>query len=155
MKNTVIKLFMSLIMLFVSSSLFAAEPVSKSYFSSVAIGGMDTTAYHLPDVQKQHKAVMGDSQFTVEWKGAKWHFASQASADKFAADPARYRPQYNGFCSNALSLGEGLIKTDGTVWEFFGGNLHLFYAERGRQRWLNGDWEGYKVQADKAWAELK
>jgi len=114
MKNTVIKLFMSLIMLFVSSSLFAAEPVSKSYFSSVAIGGMDTTAYHLPDVQKQHKAVMG-----------------------------------------ALSLGEGLIKTDGTVWEFFGGNLHLFYAERGRQRWLNGDWEAYKVQADKAWAELK
>jgi YHS domain-containing protein len=150
MKN----IFITLFMLFVSSSIFAAEPVSKGYFVSVAIGGMDTVAYHLPEVQKAHKAVMGDSQFTVKWKEAEWHFASQASADKFAADPERYQPQYNGFCSNALSLGEGLIKTDGTVWEFFGGNLHLFYAERGRERWLNGDWKTYKQQADAAWAEL-
>ena len=155
MKNIALRLVTTLFMLFVSSSLFAAEPVSKSYFGSVAIGGMDTAAYHQTEVQKAHKAVMGDSQFTVEWKGAKWHFASQASADKFAADPERYQPQYNGFCSNALSLGEGLIKTDGTVWEFFGGNLHLFYAERGRQRWLNGDWKAYKVQADQAWLALQ
>ena len=67
MKN----IFITLVMLFVSSSLLAAEPVSKSYFGSVAIGGMDTAAYHLPEVQKAHKAVMGDSQFTVEWKDAK------------------------------------------------------------------------------------
>jgi len=155
MKNRAVRFVITLIMLFVSHTLLAAEPVSKSYFGSVAIGGMDTAAYHLPEVQEQHKAVMGDSQFMVEWKGAKWHFASQASADKFASDPEGYQPLYNGFCSNALSLGEGLIKTDGTVWEFFGGNLHLFYAERGRQRWLNGDWEAYKQQADKAWSELK
>ncbi len=73
----------------------------------------------------------------------------------FAADPERYAPLYNGHCSNALSLGEGLVATDGTVWEFFGENLHLFYAERGRQRWLNGDWESYKVTADTAWEELR
>lgn len=151
MKN----IFITLVMLFVSSALFAAEPVSQSYFGSVAIGGMDTAAYHLPQVQKEHKAVMGDSKFTVKWKGAKWRFASQASADKFASDPELYQPLYNGFCSNALSLGEGLIKTDGTVWDFFGGKLHLFYAESGRQRWLSGDWKAYKVQADKAWAELQ
>ncbi len=57
-------------------------------------------------------------------------------------------------CFNALSLGEGLIKTDGTVWDLFGGKLHLFYTERGRHRWLNGNWKAYKVQADKTWADL-
>lgn len=151
MKNV----FVCLIMLFISNAVFAGEPVSKSYFGSVAIGGIDTTAYYLPQVQKEHKEVVGESQFTVEWKEAKWHFASQHSADKFASDPERYQPHYNGFCSNALSLGEGLITTDGTVWEFFGDELHLFYAERGRQRWLKGDWKLYKKQADNAWAELR
>ena len=144
----------SLVILFISNSAFADEPVSKSYLSSVAIGGVDTTSYHQPEVRLEHKEIIGNSKFTVEWKKAKWHFASQQSADKFASDPSLYQPQYNGFCSNALSLGEGLIKTDGTVWEFFDESLHLFYAERGRQRWLNGDWRKYKQVADKAWIDL-
>jgi YHS domain-containing protein len=143
-----------LIILLVSSTVAAVEPVSKSYFGSVAIGGVDAFSYHLPEVRKAHKVMLGDGQFMVEWKGAKWHFASQQSADKFSSDPERYQPTYNGFCSNALSLGEGLIKTDGRVWEFFGETLHLFYAERGRQRWLQGDWETYKKEADNAWGLL-
>ena len=148
------RIFSTLIILFVSSAVFAGEPVSKSYLGSVAIGGVDTTAYHLLKVRKEHQTIMGNSKFTVDWKEAKWHFASQQSADKFASDPERYQPQYNGFCSNALSLGEGLVKTDGTIWEFFGDGLHLFYAERGRQRWLKGDWKTYKQEADTAWGVL-
>jgi YHS domain-containing protein len=148
------KILINLLMLFVASTVFAAEPVSKSDPGSVAIGGIDTTAYHLQKVREEHKAVMGNSEFTVEWNAAKWHFASQQSADKFTSDPERYRPQYNGFCSNALSLGRRLVKTDGTVWEFFGDDLHLFYAEKGRQRWLNGDWKTYKQEANKSWAVL-
>jgi hypothetical protein len=46
MKNV----FITLIILFVSSAVFAGEPVSKSYFGSIAIGGIDTTAYHLLQV---------------------------------------------------------------------------------------------------------
>ena len=86
--------------------------------------------------------------------GVPWRFASKASADKFAANPAAYVPQYNGHCSNALSQGEGLISTNGSVWEFFGDKLHLFYAERGRQRWLTGDWQAFRQQADKAWQDI-
>lgn len=148
------KVMITMIILWTSSVVWAGEPVSKSYLGGVAIGGVDTTAYHLPAVRESHLEIMGSSKFTVEWKEAKWHFASSQAAAKFAADPARYQPQYNGFCSNALSSGEGLIATDGTTWEFFGERLHLFYAERGRQRWLHGDWQAYKKVADKAWAEL-
>jgi hypothetical protein len=149
------KYLIALAVLFASFSSFADEPVSKSYWGSKAIGGHDTVEYHSDDVRTQHKEVAGNKRFVVEWNNAQWLFASQESADKFAADPERYRPLYNGFCSNALSLGEGLISTDGTVWEFFGDNLHLFYAERGRQRWLEGDWKAYKVEADSAWSTLR
>lgn len=148
------KFFIGLIMLFVTSTVLGAEPVSKSYFGSVAIGGVDTTSYHLVKVREQHQEMLGDSNYTVEWNGADWHFASQKSADKFSSDPQRYKPNYNGFCANALSIGEGLVKTDGSTWEFFDEQLYLFYAEAGRQRWLKGNWTSYKYQADNAWLKL-
>ncbi len=129
----------------------AAEPVSTGFFSSTAIGGQDTVSYFAPEVRKAHQVLSGDKRFEVQHLGASWRFASRESADKFAADPARYVPNYNGHCANALSLGEGLIATDGKVWEFFGDQLFLFYAERGRQRWLDGDWKAYRAQADTAW----
>jgi YHS domain-containing protein len=132
----------------------AAEPVSKSRFAGVAIGGHDSVAYHSLESAPQQNAVKGSKGYTVEYKGAKWRFASKVSADLFAADPERYQPAYNGHCANALSLGNGLVKTDGTHWEIFEDQLYLFYAGAGRERWLDGNWQDYKVDADTAWATL-
>jgi YHS domain-containing protein len=132
----------------------AAEPVSTHWLTGAIIGGKDAVSYYESANKKAHKEVEGSTTFTVQHLGHAWRFASQASADRFAANPSAYVPQYNGFCSNALASDEGLINTNGEVWEFFGNKLHLFYAERGRQRWLNGDWQAYKKIADKAWAGL-
>ena len=132
----------------------AAEPVSTGWANGVAIGGKDAVSYYSADVRASHRVVEGDSTFTVQYLGVPWRFASKASADKFSANPAAYVPQYNGHCSNALALGEGLFSTSGAVWEFFDNKLHLFFAERGRQRWLNGDWKAYRLQADKAWQDI-
>ncbi len=129
----------------------AAEPVSTGFFGNTAIGGHDTVSYHTPAVRQAHAVLAGESRFEVRYLGASWRFASRESADRFAADPARYVPHYNGHCANALSLGEGLVTTNGKVWEFFGDALFLFYAEAGRQRWLTGDWKAYRAQADAAW----
>ncbi|MEH6473146.1 MAG: YHS domain-containing (seleno)protein [Halopseudomonas sp.] len=148
------RILMSLVVFMAVNTSFAASPVSTGHWGSTAIGGHDSVAYHAATVRTEHAEIKGDKRYLVEWHSAEWYFASQASADKFAADPQRYRPEYNGHCSNALSLGEGLIATDGTVWEFFDDKLHLFYAERGRQRWLTGDWQAYRDEADRAWQRL-
>jgi YHS domain-containing protein len=140
--------------LFLPLSLWAAEPVSTGRFSNTAIGGKDTVSYHDASVRQSHRVAEGDGRFEVKYLGATWRFASRESADRFAADPAAYVPRYNGHCANALSLGEGLVNTDGSVWEFFGDRLHLFYAERGRQRWLGGDWRAYQRDADAAWEAI-
>ena len=132
----------------------AAEPVSTGRMNGAAIGGKDAVSYYSAEAKASHQVEVGSSTFTVQYLGVPWRFASKVSADKFAANPAAYVPQYNGHCSNGLSLGEGLIPTSGAVWEFFDHKLHLFYAERGRQRWLNGDWKTYRQQADKAWQDL-
>lgn len=132
----------------------AAEPVSKSRFGGVAIGGKDTVAYHTLERSPQASAIGGAKSFVVKHKGAKWRFADQATADQFADDPEKYSPAYNGHCANALSLGEGLIRTDGTHWEIYEDNLYLFYAAKGRARWNDGNWKRYKVESDAAWAAL-
>ncbi len=137
-----------------ASHAFAAEPVSASGLGRLAIGGKDPVSYRASKTANQHSVASGERRFEVEYLGATWRFASKESADKFAADPAAYVPRYNGHCANALSLGEGLIETGGEVWEFFGDDLHLFYAERGRQRWLKGDWKQYQSEADAAWQAI-
>lgn len=138
-----------------SVTVMAAEPVSKSGDGDVAIGGHDTVAYHSLERAPQEKAVSGEKTYVVEYKGAKWRFADKASADKFAAEPDKYTPAYNGHCANALSIGNGLVKTDGTHWEIFGDQLYLFFAARGRTRWTEGQWQSFKVDADTAWEKLK
>ena len=143
-----------LMALFIVGTASAAEPVSTHWRTGSAIGGKDAVSYYDKTNQKNHKELEGSPAFTVQHLGHTWRFASQASADRFAAHPSAYVPQYNGFCSNALASDEGLINTNGEVWEFFGDQLHLFYAERGRQRWLNGDWRVFKKKADQAWAAL-
>ncbi len=137
------------------TDLAAAEPVSKSSSGGVAIGGHDAVAYHSLARQPQQKAIGGVETFTVEYKGANWHFASKESAERFAASPDDFAPAYNGFCANALSIGNGLVKTDGTHWEIFESQLYLYFAGRGRKRWLDGNWKTYKAAADAEWQKLK
>ncbi len=144
LRNTFVAILLSLAIATIN-----AEPVSTGWANNTAIGGHDIVAYHESSPQK------GSKSYLVKWNGADWRFASQESADKFAANPELYKPQYNGFCSNGLSLNEGLIPTNGKVYEFFDGKLHMFFSERGRKRWLEGDWKQYKKEADDAWNQLK
>ena len=150
-----LKSFVVIILTGLSSGLFAASegPVSQSLFG-VAIGGMDPVAYHEPVATVSRPAVPGRKTWTHEWRGAKWRFSSKENFEKFRADPERFRPAYGGHCANALSLGEGLIKTDGSHWEIFDDRLFLFFASRGRERWTGGDWAAFRRQADRAWLDI-
>jgi len=153
--RTLVLGFVSLAFLTVGAISHAAEPVAKNKKSGVAIGGHDSVAYHSLARAPQDKAKGGKKTFVVEYLGAKWQFASQESADLFKANPEKYQPAYNGHCANALSLGKGLVKTNGKVWEIYGDQLYLFYAKKGRKRWVSaGDITEYKKVADSEWARL-
>ncbi len=145
---------LGLFMVMFSVSLYAAEPVSKSRLGGVAIGGHDSVGYHSLAREPQDTAIKGAKTYTVKYKGANWRFLSEESSELFEANPEKYSPAYNGHCANALSLGNGLVRTDGTHWEIFEDKLYLFYAAAGRDRWTDGNWKDYKVDSDAAWAKL-
>ena len=130
----------------------AAEPVSTGWLDDTAIGGRDTVAYHR--LQPDDAAVAGNKTYVTRWKDADWYFASEAEQRAFAENPEHYAPAYNGFCANALSLGEGLVKTNGRHWAVLDNQLFLFYSARGAERWLNNDYRAYKKHADRAWQEI-
>lgn len=151
--NKLVRTVLSFFLVLAFGTAFAAEPVATSR-KGVAIGGHDTFAYHDLKKDPQASAIKGKKSFVVEYKGAEWRFLNEQSAVEFKNNPERYAPMYNGHCANALSLGEGLIPTKGAHWEIFGDKLYLFYAARGRTRWMDGNWEKYKLEADAAWQRL-
>ena len=139
---TVDRIVASLALLFAASFSHAETPVFAT--DEGAIRGYDPVAYFTDD-----KAVKGSAEFTIDWNGATWRFASAANRDAFAADPLRYAPQYGGHCAFAMSTGK-LVPTDPEAWHIADGKLYLNYSKRVQRRWLR-DVPGYVAKADAQW----
>ncbi len=77
----------------------------------------------------------GDATYTVVEDGNAYYFASQESADRFAANPDQYLPQFGGFCAYAVALGR---KFDGDPMfaDIVDGKLYLFVNGAVFQRYL-------------------
>lgn len=116
--------------------------------NGVAVKGHDSVAYFT-----QARPVRGSSEFTARHGGATYHFASAANRDAFAANPARYAPQYGGYCAWAVSQGyKAPIIPE--AWTVMGGKLYL-NASRGVQRRWQSDAPGFIAKADATWPALR
>ncbi len=113
----------------------------------IALGGTDPVAYFT-----EKKPVKGSAQFSFEWKGAAWHFASAANRDAFRADPAKYAPQYGGYCAFGASQGYA-VKTEPDAWSIVDGKLYLNYNTTVRAKWSE-DIPGRIKAADQNWPEI-
>ncbi len=131
MKTPRIALFALLVPLLtiLSQPVLAFEETNKSYFGGVALGGYDAVSYFI-----ESQAVKGDKAHGVEWKGAMWLFSSAANRRHFTASPESFAPQYGGYCSNQMSLGN-LSDIDSNVWRIIDNKLFLFGHDAGRVRW--------------------
>lgn len=95
----------------------------------IAIDGTDPVAYFT-----QSKPVAGKSNITHDWNGVTWRFSTPENRDSFAADPARYAPQFGGYCSWAVSQGY-TASTTPEAWRIVDGKLYLNYSRRIQRRW--------------------
>jgi YHS domain-containing protein len=115
---------------------------------AVAISGYDAVSYF----QGNGAPAMGNARFSVTWNGADWHFANQANADAFKANPTAYAPQYGGHCAWAMSRGS-LAPGDATLYKIVDGKLYLNFNEGVQQTWLK-DIPGYIAKSDPAWKQI-
>lgn len=122
----------------------AADPPIYSADGKVAIKGADPVAYFTDG-----KPVIGKPEFSYEWMGKTWRFASAEHRDAFKANPAKYAPQYGGYCAYAVAQGE-TAKIEPENWTIVNGKLYLNYDDRIQKRWT-AKRDDYIKAADKNW----
>jgi YHS domain-containing protein len=117
-----------------------------AYFEKdgAAIRGHDPVAYFT-----QNKAVPGLPAYQAEYKGSTFRFASQANRDAFVADPARYAPQYDGFCAFGTAGGYKAA-IDPAAFTIVDGKLYLNYNRDVQKQW-SADRAGFIAKADRNW----
>lgn len=98
------------------------------------------------------KPVRGDPQHKVSLPDRTYYFASEAHRQMFASDPAKYEPQYGGFCSNGAPFGMKL-GSDPAEWRIYQGRLFIFGDIVGHSKWFL-DPQFNVTHADAVWPEI-
>jgi len=119
--------------------------------SGLAIQGYDPVAYF-----KMNKAVEGKKEFMTQVNGAVYRFASKQNRDEFVANPARYEPQYGGWCAFAMGKKGEKVEVDPETFKIVDGRLYLFYNKyfNNTLKSWNQDEPRLKGQADKNWTKF-
>jgi len=143
------KLSLALLLTFAIGSHAFAQ--SKSLLnldkSGLAVQGYDVVAFFT-----DAKPVKGDAQFTSSYGGATYRFASAEHKAAFDKEPAKYAPQFGGYCAYAVSKNTtASIEPD--AFQIVNGRLLLQYDKSIRDK-FNKDTTGNLAKADVNWPGL-
>ena len=112
-----------------ASALAGSKPAVNLSRGQLALRGYDAVAY-----MTASRPVPGTTDFVYRWNGAVWRFSTAANRDTFARDPARYAPEFGGYCAYAVSRGY-TADGDPHAWRIVDGRLYLNYSKRVQALW--------------------
>lgn len=119
--------------------------------NGIGIQGYDPVAYFLSE-----KAVKGKKTITASYLGVVYRFSSEKNKSLFLSDPARYEPQYGGWCAFAMGDYGKKVEINPETFNISEGKLYLFYNayfNNTLKSWKK-DENRLKQQADKNWLKL-
>ncbi len=96
-----------------------ADNSTETDANDVILAGHDAVAYFT-----ESKPVPGRPDFTAQYQGAVYRFASTENRDLFRANPAKYAPAYGGYCALGASFGKK-FEIDGKAFEIVEGRLYV------------------------------
>lgn len=136
MKSVLAKLAaIGLLLISFQGNVFAAPPIntlSGGLFdrqTGTAIRGYDSVAYFT-----ENKPVKGKEEFSTDWNGAKWLFASKENLNLFKANPEKYAPQYGGYCAYGVAV-DNLVSIEPDKFTIINGKLYLNYDADVQSTW--------------------
>jgi YHS domain-containing protein len=109
--------------------------------------GFDPVAYFTDG-----KPVRGKHTIAATTEGRTYYFAEPGHRESFMRAPARYEPQFGGFCSNGAAYAVKL-GSDPTQFEIRDGRLFVFGDVLGREMWLL-DERANIAHADLLWPSI-
>jgi YHS domain-containing protein len=138
------KLFLAILMLSAVAGFAGTKQLLNLDRSGVALQGYDPVAFFT-----DNRPVKGNSQFVSEYKGARYQFTSSDHKATFDKDPAKYEPQFGGFCAYGASRGKTApVKIE--AWQIVDGRLLMQYDLDVKQD-FNKDQKANLHKADENW----
>ncbi|WP_417684787.1 YHS domain-containing (seleno)protein [Roseibium sp.] len=130
------------------TSAFAVGPDVNATTTGLAIRGVDPVSYFTAGEPQEGKV-----NITAIHNGATYRFTSEANRDAFKANPAKYAPQFGGFCAYGTAKG---VKVDGNpeLWKIVDDKLYLNLSKEVVKLW-NEDVNGYIHEANDNWTKIK
>jgi len=112
----------SVIVLFISLGfvLTAQAQDNKSRKEIIELGGSCPVAYLM-----MGKDMKGDAKFASEYDGKTYYLANADAKKMFDADPKKYLPKYDGFCTTAVAMGKK-VESDHQYFSIYDGSTYLF-----------------------------
>jgi YHS domain-containing protein len=145
-----------LLLILLAGSVFAqtAETRKKQFnleSSGLAIRGYDPVAYFT-----MNKAIEGKKDLSANYNGVTYRFASKQSKDEFTRNPARYEPQFGGWCAYAMGKKGEKVEIDPETFKVLDGKLYLFYNKyfNNTLKSWNQDEARLKTEADHHWMKF-
>jgi YHS domain-containing protein len=115
--------------------------------SGIAIQGYDPVAF-----LTEHPPGNGAPQFLFKQDGAIYFFASKEHQDLFKENPAKYEPEFGGYCAYGVSRNK-LVEIDIDAFQIVNERLLLQYSKGVRDD-FNKDSKGNLAKADANWPGL-
>lgn len=113
----------------------------------LALQGYDAVGFFT-----EKKPVKGDPKFQSTYRGGIYYFASAENKAAFDANPAKYEPQFGGYCAYGVSRGYTVpIKIE--AFQIVNDRLLMQY-DLGVQKQFNKDPQANLRKADENWPKL-
>jgi YHS domain-containing protein len=128
------------------SSLKPVRAIAMDDDAHVMLDGHDVVAYFT-----QGRHALGQPQIKSVHQGVTFRFASAEHKALFDAAPARYLPQYGGFCANGIAYGIPW-GGDADTWRIIDGKLYIFGGAGSRDAFAL-DIPGNLKLSQKYWTE--
>ncbi|WP_169569714.1 YHS domain-containing (seleno)protein [Sneathiella limimaris] len=142
-----LRLLILFVAMIFSTPVFAFDEINTGYFDDTALHGHDATGYF-----QAGRSTEGAEAFHFRYKNADWYFADKESRDLFALNPEQYAPQYGGYCSNQMSLGN-IADIDPGVWLIHEKKLYFFGHQEGKDRWVRTGIAARIEDANRHWQD--
>lgn len=133
-------------------SVVAGAPVTGKFLVNVNEQGVALMGYDPVGFFREGRPVKGDPSHQSAYRGAIYWFASAEDQAEFERDPARYEPQFGGFCGYAASI-DTISPIDVNYFQILDGRLVLQHNAKAWRLW-NEDVTGNLRKADANWPSL-
>ena len=119
----------------------------KATLRNATLSGYDPVAYFT-----QNKPSEGTVEFSSNYKGKQYYFASAEHKQTFDRDPEQYIPQFNGYCAFGVAMGQ-LFDVDPRTGQVIDGRLYV-NLNRKILADFNKNATGYIEEAERNWPDV-